>query len=109
MPEKPVKRIIITADDLGIDKNINKGIIESFNNGLLKSTALLMNAPETDEGIQLARQNPGLETGIHLSIVEGISLRGVPSSITDKLSYFSNKICLIKHWKDFLKKYALRK
>ena len=57
MSGKPVKRIIITADDLGIDKNINRGIIESFDKGLLKSAALLMNAPETEEGIQLARKN----------------------------------------------------
>ncbi len=109
MPGKPVKRIIITADDLGIDKNINRGIIESFNHGLLKSAALLMNAPETEEGIQLARQNPDLETGIHLSIVEGISLRGIQSTVTDSLSYFSGKICLIRHWKNFLSKYALGK
>jgi predicted glycoside hydrolase/deacetylase ChbG (UPF0249 family) len=109
MPGESVKRVIITADDLGIDKNINRGIIESFNNGLLKSTALLMNAPETEEGVQLALQHPGLETGIHLSIVEGISLRGVHSTITDSLSYFSGKICLIRHWKNFLKKYALGK
>ncbi|MBN2215304.1 MAG: ChbG/HpnK family deacetylase [Bacteroidales bacterium] len=109
MSEKLVKRVIITADDLGIDKNINKGIIESFKNGLLKSTALLMNAPETEEGIQLARQNPGLETGIHLSIVEGMSLRGIHSTITDSLSYFNGEICLIRDWKNFLKKYFLGK
>ena len=109
MSGKPVKRIIITADDLGIDKNINKGIIESYNNGLLKSAALLMNAPETEEGIHLAKQNRGLETGIHLSIVEGISLRGIQSTITDSLSYFSGKICLIRHWKNFIAKYLLGK
>lgn len=109
MQVKPVKRVIITADDLGIDRNINRGIIESFNNGLLKSTALLMNAPETGEGIELAKKHPGLETGIHLSIVEGISLRGTHSSITDSISYFGGRICLIKYWKDFLKNYMLGK
>ncbi len=109
MPVKPAKRIIITADDLGIDKNINRGIIESFSNGLLKSAALLMNAPETDEGIKLAKQYPALETGIHLSIVEGISLRGVQSTITDSLRYFGDNICLIRHWKNFLAKYFLGK
>jgi predicted glycoside hydrolase/deacetylase ChbG (UPF0249 family) len=98
------KRIILTADDLGIDPNINKGIIECFHHGFLCSTALLMNAPFTEEGIQLAKQNPGLETGIHLSVVEGISLRAKKSSITDEISYFGD-ICLTRNWKEFIKKY----
>lgn len=100
------RKVIITADDLGIDSNINKGIIESFKNGILTSTALLMNVPETPEGITLAKENHGLEVGIHLSIVEGISLRGVESTITDPLQYFENKICMIRDWKAFLKKYV---
>lgn len=100
-----VHKIIITADDLGIDTPINKGIIETFHKGLLSSSALLMNVPHTEEGIRLAKENPGLEVGLHLSIVEGISLRGVESSVTDSLRYFNNKICLIRHWKTLLKKY----
>ncbi len=103
------RRIIITADDLGIDSSINKGIIESYKNGVLTSTALLMNVPETHEGITLAKENPGLEVGIHLSIVEGISLRGMESTITDPLTYFDNKICMIRDWKAFLKKYISSK
>lgn len=103
------KRIIVTADDLGIDKKVNNGIIESYKNGILTSTALLMNAPETNEGIKLAQENPGLEVGIHLSIVEGISLRNIESSVTDKIRYFDDHICLIRNWKDFIIKYVLRK
>ncbi|NJK94443.1 MAG: ChbG/HpnK family deacetylase [Bacteroidales bacterium] len=98
------KQIIVTADDLGIDPEINKGIIETFQKGILSSTALLMNAPYTNEGIKLAKENPEMETGIHLSIVEGISLRKVKSTITDPIPYF-NDICLTRNWKEFLKKY----
>jgi predicted glycoside hydrolase/deacetylase ChbG (UPF0249 family) len=102
------KKIIITADDLGINSHINQGIIESFQQGILTSTALLMNAPETQQGIALVKKHPDLEVGIHLSIVEGISLRKSESTITDSIQYFDNKICLIKNWKDFLKKYFLQ-
>lgn len=102
------KKVIITADDLGINSHINRGIIESFQRGILTSTALLMNAPETREGIAMAKQHPDLEVGIHLSIVEGIALRDAVSTITDSIKYFDNKICLIKNWKDFLKKYFLQ-
>jgi len=102
------KKVIITADDLGINSHINQGIIECFQQGILTSAALLMNAPETKEGIALAKKHPGLEVGIHLSIVEGIALRESESTITDTVKYFDNKICLIKNWKDFLKKYMLQ-
>jgi chitin disaccharide deacetylase len=102
------KNIIITADDLGSDPNINRGIIESYKSGVLCSTALLMNALHTDEGIQLAKENPGLETGIHLSIVEGISLRGEKSTITDEISYFGD-YSLTRNWKVFIKKYITGK
>jgi predicted glycoside hydrolase/deacetylase ChbG (UPF0249 family) len=101
------KKIIITADDLGIAREINKGIIESYKNGITTSSALLMNAPYTEEGVEIASENPDLEVGIHLSIVEGISLRGKKSTITDDLRYFDNKLCLIKDWKSFLKLYFL--
>ena len=99
------KQVIFTADDLGIDIPINEGIIETHRNGLLTSSALLMNVPHTAHGIQHAKENPGLEIGLHLSIVEGISLRGKESSITDPVRYFDNKLCLLRDWKSFLKIY----
>ena len=99
------KNIIITADDLGIDEQINMGIAEAYSDGLLTSTALLVNTPKTDEGINLAKGLDGLEVGLHLSIVEGISLTGKESSVTDDIKYFDNQLCMVRHWKDFLKKY----
>lgn len=101
------KKIIITADDLGIAREINKGIIESHKNGITTSSALLMNAPCTENGVKIALDNPGLEVGIHLSIVEGISLRSKKSTVTDDLPYFDGKVCLIRDWKSFLKSYIL--
>lgn len=103
------KRIIVTADDLGISPHINRGIVEAFKDGILTSTALLMNVPYTGEGVLIARENPDLEVGIHLSIVEGYSLRGKYSSITDEKDYFSGKPCLIRDWKNFIKKYLTGK
>ena len=100
-----MKKIIFTADDLGIDPAINKGIIESFRDGVLTASALLMNTPSTKEGTELAKLHDKLQVGIHLSVVEGISLRGVESTVTDTERYFDDKICMIRHWKTFLMKY----
>jgi chitin disaccharide deacetylase len=99
------RTVIITADDLGLDHEINTGIIESFEKGIITCASLLMNAPSTEDGIKIAKHNPNLEVGIHLSIVEGYSLRGVRSTITDESDYFSDGICLIRDWKKFLVSY----
>ncbi len=104
-----VKKLIITADDLGLTPEINKGIYEAHRAGLVTCAALLMNAPATDQGIKIARELRTLETGLHLSIVEGISLRNKKSTVTDEIDYFKGNICLIRHWKEFAKKFYLGK
>lgn len=104
-----VKKLIITADDLGLTPEINKGIYKAHQAGLLTCAALLMNAPATDQGIEIARELKTLETGLHLSIVEGISLRNKRSTVTDEIDYFKGNICLIRHWKEFAKKFYLGK
>jgi chitin disaccharide deacetylase len=104
-----VKKLIITADDLGLTPEINKGIYKAHRAGLVTCAALLVNAPATDQGIEIARELKTLETGLHLSLVESISLRKIKSTVTDEIDYFKGNICLIRHWKEFTKKFYLGK
>jgi predicted glycoside hydrolase/deacetylase ChbG (UPF0249 family) len=109
---KPIKRIIITADDFGLSPEINEGIVRGYLDGVVRSAALLMNAPGTAHAIALAKKHPGLEVGIHLGIVEGICLTATDTrlsrkvkSITEKFSYFEGRPCLLKSWKTFCLRY----
>lgn len=110
-------RLIVTADDFGLSPEINEGIKNACQNGIVTSTSLLMNAPATAEAVQWAKKNTSLEIGIHLGIVEGYSLLGRKSSLSDGLNYFSSQtpsdisphVCLHRHWKPFLKQYLTRK
>jgi len=96
-------KIITCADDFGISSEINKGIIEAHSKGILTSTALLVNAPKTQEAMELAQNHPSLEVGLHLSIVEGIALTGNRfPELLDEYSYFSGSPCLQRNWKKFL-------
>jgi len=106
------KRVIVTADDFGLSREINDGIVQGYLNGLVRSTALLMNAPATDHAISLARKHPGLEVGIHLGLVEGICLSATgegssdkSNSIRDDVSYFNARPCLLRSWKKFGMRY----
>lgn len=110
------RSVIVTADDFGLSPEINRAIVEAHEQGVVTAASLLVNAPSTQEAISLARQTPTLEIGIHLSIVEGISLLaeqrgevGSALSIVDALDYFAGRPCLIRGWKQFIPLYALRR
>lgn len=96
------RRLAVTADDFGISEEINAGIIEAHREGIVTSTSLLVNAPATMQAVELARANPGLEVGLHLSVVEGRSLLGMNSSITGADSYFPPGPCLHADWRRFV-------
>lgn len=100
--------LIVTADDFGLSKETNRGILDAHLHGIVTSASLLMNAPETEEAIALSKIHPSLEIGIHLGLVEGFSLINQRSSITDELSYFPGQVCLHRHWRPFIKSYLAK-
>lgn len=62
---------IVNGDDLGLSPGINKGIIESYRDGILTSASLIATGEAFDEAAALARAYPGLSVGVHLTLVEG--------------------------------------
>ena len=98
---EPPKVLVVTADDFGIRPEINAGIIEGHKNGIITSAALLVNGIATNDAVQLIEENPNLDVGLHLSMVEGYSLRG-GKSLLDREEYFPGRPCLHRHWTFFL-------
>jgi len=62
------KRLIVCADDLGLTRGVNNGIVDCYKNGILRSASLLANGPELDHAVELSREHPELDLGIHLSL-----------------------------------------
>ncbi len=58
--------IIFNADDFGLCTSVNEGIIEAYQNGVVRSTTLMANGLAFDHAIDLAKQFPNLDVGIHL-------------------------------------------
>ena len=50
-------KIIINADDFGLNSSVNKAIVESFNNGLINSTTLMANMPGFEEAVEMAHKS----------------------------------------------------
>jgi predicted glycoside hydrolase/deacetylase ChbG (UPF0249 family) len=64
------RELIINADDFGYSTERDRGIIDSFVNGVLTSATLLVNGSTARSAVALAK-NHGLPLGLHLNLTEG--------------------------------------
>lgn len=64
-----MKRLIVNADDFGLHSAVNRGIIEGYQNGCIRSTSFVVAGAAAEEAAELAVENPGLGVGIHLTLV----------------------------------------
>lgn len=67
-------KIIVNADDFGLSKGVNEGIIDAHTNGVVTRTTLLMNGPAVNHAVELAKRTPSLKVGIHLALSFGSPL-----------------------------------
>jgi len=63
--------VIVTADDFGLSPGVDRGILEAFREGIVGSTALLVNFPDVADSVGRLRLEAGLEVGIHLNLTAG--------------------------------------
>jgi len=69
-----MKKLIVNADDFGLTEEINHGIIQAHKKGILTSTSMVATGEAFDEAVGLALQNPTLDVGVHLTLVEERSI-----------------------------------
>ncbi|MCX5693737.1 MAG: ChbG/HpnK family deacetylase [Candidatus Omnitrophica bacterium] len=69
--QEDIKRLVVNADDFGLDCAINQGIIQAYESGIVRSVSLMSCGVAFEEAVQLARRYPGLGVGVHLSLNEG--------------------------------------
>jgi chitin disaccharide deacetylase len=68
------RAVIVTADDFGLSREVNAGIIRAHHKGILTATSLMVAAAARDEAAALARENPNLDVGLHLVVCRGQSV-----------------------------------
>jgi len=66
-----MKELIINADDFGLSKGANSAIIKAWREGILTSASLMVGGSAFAEAVSLAGENPGLQVGLHLTLVQG--------------------------------------
>ena len=63
-------RLIVHADDFGLSRSVNEGILEAHCRGILTSTSVMASGEAFDHAIQLVRATPALDVGVHLTLTE---------------------------------------
>jgi hypothetical protein len=69
-----MKNLIINADDFGMSKEVNKGIIQGVRQGIISSVSVMTNMPYFDEAIKFLKKYPKISVGLHFNITEGSPL-----------------------------------
>jgi len=98
-----VRELIVNADDFGISEGVNRGIIKSFQDGIVSDTSLMTNLPAFDSAVSLAHHEPRLNVGIHLNLTCGKALSAphlVSSLVNKDGSFYSRRKFLQKLFLD---------
>jgi chitin disaccharide deacetylase len=69
-----MRRLIVNADDFGFTSDVNHGIVEAHQQGILTATTLMANGLAFAQAVELARHNPALDVGCHLVLIGGRSV-----------------------------------
>lgn len=65
-----MKRLLVTADDAGLDPGMTAGAIEAHRNGIVNACSVVANGTAFDDAVARLRDVPTLAVGVHLALVE---------------------------------------
>lgn len=71
-------KIIVNADDFGLDPVVNSEIAKGLQEGYISSATILANSDYLDDVAQIIEQNPKKSFGVHLNISYGRSITQNP-------------------------------
>ena len=81
-----MKHLIVTADDFGRSPEINAAIERAHRAGFVTQASLMVNEPGAVEAADIARRNPALRVGLHLTLCAGRAAQ--VSTLTDESGRF---------------------
>ena len=66
-----MRQLIITSDDFGLSTGVNTAVEKAWRDGILTCASVMAGAAAFEEAAGIARRNPGLQVGLHLTLVQG--------------------------------------
>lgn len=84
-----MKKLIINADDYGLSKNYNKGIVKLIREGIVNSVSVMVGQPYVHPSELLAFQN--LSIGLHLELEDKTTIE----EIENQINLFKKKFAML--------------
>jgi chitin disaccharide deacetylase len=69
--KRPLRRLIVTADDFGAALEVNDAVEAAHRDGILTAASLMVAGAAAADAVRRARRMPSLRVGLHLVLVEG--------------------------------------
>jgi hopanoid biosynthesis associated protein HpnK len=66
-----MKQLIITSDDFGLSPGVNAAVEKAWKHGILTCASVMPGGAAFDNAVAIARRNPGLQVGLHLTLLQG--------------------------------------
>lgn len=62
------RRLIVTADDFGMSREVNEAVEEAHRKGVLSGASLVVSGDAAGDALERARRLPDLDVGLHLAL-----------------------------------------
>ena len=88
-------RLIVCADDFGLDEAVNAAVEAASRDGILTCASLMVGAPAAPDAVARARRLPRLKVGLHLVLVDGrpvLPAEAVPDLVDAKGAFDDNML-----------------
>lgn len=91
--QQPAPRLIVRGDDMGYSHSGNLALLKCFKEGFQTSIEVIVPSPWFPEAVQMLKDNPGADIGIHLALTsewDNVKWRPVSNcpSLVDEDGYF---------------------
>jgi hopanoid biosynthesis associated protein HpnK len=90
-----MKELIINADDFGLSEGANRAIACAYRDGILTSASLMAGGAAVEQAVSFARDNRGLQVGLHLTLVHGRSVLSpdvIPGLVDGKCNFTNDPV-----------------
>lgn len=86
-------KVIFNADDIGLSRGVNLGIIDACERGVVRSATMILGLDREaeDHAAKLIRQCPELKVGLHLRLTTGKPVADDVDSLLDETGSFRHR------------------
>lgn len=98
-----MKRLVVTADDAGLHPGMTAGVLAAHDAGIVTAVSVSPNGQAFDDAVARLRDRPGLDVGVHLTLVGEAPLS--PSKVVRSLLGRDGR--LLPGWPVFARRWLL--